>query len=123
MYSIRTKKDTYPANFDSWQEWCDFVNEEMRYAKTIDYTDYKNHTSINLLPGFHPYWQFKTYLHIKSLYVRNGRTIETHKNMLKGDALSIENRGRVSIYIYNLERIQETLKLAHKQHQSKIIKQ
>lgn len=57
MMCLRTWENKTGADFDSLDQWCDFVNKNEQYAKEISATDFP--CKPTELPSFHPYWVLK----------------------------------------------------------------
>jgi hypothetical protein len=58
MICVKTFKEISTKDFDTWQEWLNFVEENARYCReesTIN--DYKGKCEPNALPSEHPYWR------------------------------------------------------------------
>jgi hypothetical protein len=76
MICVKTFKKLSRKDFDTWQDWLDFVTENIRYCReesTIN--DFEGKCKDSDLPSEHPYWKqqirnqwYETMLrHIKNL--------------------------------------------------------
>lgn len=120
MYSIRTKSNWLGDDFESWNAWCNFVNEEQKYSTTLHFSDYKNHENINLLPSWHPYWKFIVYLKTKQIAWSNARVARTYQAMLDGDGLDAQNRTRVLMSLHEHQKAVRVYTISYKEQQIKL---
>jgi hypothetical protein len=76
MVCLKTWEVKSKSDFNNYQEWCDFVNKNYRYAKNTSKTfDWVGNCIPTNLISAHPYWE---YLIKKDLT----KKIERHKNNL-----------------------------------------
>ena len=57
MICVRTWKKVTSSDFNSWEEWTQFVNDNYKHCREKStLNDYKGKCSVTDLPAEHPYW-------------------------------------------------------------------
>lgn len=107
MYSVAQRKDI-PYSIEA-------INADQKYCTALHFTDVKNHSDINLLPSWHPYWRFRVYLRLKANYVSKIKTIRQYEYLLSNDPDNILDDKKTAQILSQIDTLKYELK--YKQYQ------
>ena len=91
MLCLKTFKSRSPKDFDTYSDYVDFVNENIKYSKehsTVE--DYVGKCKDSDLPSFHPYWKEQ----VKNSMRKNLETLLENIEQIEKDPSKMQ-------YIYN----------------------